>query len=130
MPSSKNTSRSDAGMRPPTSAQERRVAARTVTPSWKRGAHWLLGAAVGLALPAWGAEAVDAERGRLLYENHCVVCHTSKVHRRIPPLPMDLKDLRLIVAAWAKGQDLRWSDSDISDVVEYLDRTHYRMIDR
>jgi mono/diheme cytochrome c family protein len=106
MPSSGNTTRSDAC------------------------ARRLVAAALAAAVPAWGAEMPDAQRGRLLYENHCVVCHTSKVHRRIPPLPLDLGELRLIVAAWAKGQDLRWSDTEISDVVEYLDSSYYRMLQR
>ena len=79
-------------------------------------------------LPAWGAEMPDAGRGRLLYENHCVVCHTSKVHRRIPPLPSDRGELQMIVSAWAKGQKLGWSDADIADVVEYLDVSYYRIL--
>lgn len=85
---------------------------------------------VAAALPAWGAELPNSERGRLLYENHCVVCHTSKVHRRLPPLPLDLRELRTIVAAWAEGQNLRWSEGEVSDVVEYLDVTYYRMLGR
>ncbi|MCC7484339.1 MAG: cytochrome c [Burkholderiales bacterium] len=68
----------------------------------------------------------DPQRGRLLYENHCVVCHTSKVHRRVPPLPIDLGELRRIVAAWAQGQKLGWSEPEIADVTEYLQSTHYR----
>jgi mono/diheme cytochrome c family protein len=87
-----------------------------------------LAAAVLMApfLQAWGAEPPDAGRGRLLYENHCVVCHTSKVHRRIPPAPIDRQELRLIVTAWAKGQNLRWSETEVLDVVDYLDSTYYR----
>jgi hypothetical protein len=103
---------------------------RTTAPSWQRKGCWLLALAAGLALPAWGAELPDAERGRLLYENHCVVCHTSKVHRRAAPLPMNLKELRGIVAGWAKEQKLNWSDGEISDVVEHLDSTYYRMLGR
>ena len=91
---------------------------------------WLLVAAAGLAFPAWAAELPDAERGRLLYENHCGVCHSSKVHRRAAPLPMNLKDLRGIVGGWVKDQKLNWSDNEISDVVEYLDSTYYRMLGR
>lgn len=85
-------------------------------------------AAGTLAIPAagWGAESPDLERGRALYENHCVVCHTPKVHRRVPRLPLDTDDLRFIVTVWASQQGLRWSRDDIEDVVYYLDRTHYR----
>ena len=73
------------------------------------------------------AQVPDVARGRLLYENHCVVCHTQKVHRRTPPMPMDVQDLRRIVSSWAKEQNLRWSQADIEDVVHYLDRTHYQL---
>ncbi|HEX9686402.1 MAG TPA: cytochrome c [Burkholderiales bacterium] len=85
-------------------------------------------AAGGLAVvPAgWGAEVPNLERGRALYENHCVVCHTAKVHRRVPPLPLGIDDLRYIVTLWASQQGLRWDREDIEDVVHYLDRTHYR----
>jgi cytochrome c2 len=81
----------------------------------------LAGAAAG-----WGAEIPDVERGRALYENHCVVCHTAKVHRRVPPLPLGIDDLRYIVTLWASQQGVRWSREEIEDVVFYLDRTHYR----
>lgn len=74
----------------------------------------------------WGAEVPDLERGRALYENHCVVCHTPKVHRRVPALPLHTDDLRFIVNLWASQQGLSWSREDIEDVVFYLDRTHYR----
>jgi len=73
------------------------------------------------------AQVPDDNRGRLLYENHCVVCHTQKVHRRTAPMPMDVLDLGRIVSSWAKEQNLRWSQADIEDVVHYLDRTHYRL---
>ena len=73
------------------------------------------------------AEPPSVERGRLLYENHCIVCHTAKVHGRIPPLPIDLKELRLIVAYWVKNEKLPWTQQEIEDVVEYLDAKHYRL---
>ena len=86
-------------------------------------------AAGGLASApaAWGAEVPDLERGRALYENHCVVCHTPKVHRRPAQLPLRIDDLRFIVNLWASQQGLAWSRDDIEDVVYYLDRTHYRL---
>jgi mono/diheme cytochrome c family protein len=83
---------------------------------------------LGMTATAWGAEMPDLERGRLLYENHCVVCHTPKVHRRVPPLPIDMKELRRIVSTWAKGEQLGWSEQDVTDVAEYLDSTHYRFL--
>ena len=92
-----------------------------------RAAAISLFAAVSLAIPAAGrgAELPDLERGRALYENHCVVCHTPKVHRRVPRLPLRADDLRFIVMVWASQQGVRWSPDDIEDVVHYLDRTYY-----
>ena len=83
-------------------------------------------AGVVLALPVAAVGVPDLERGRALYENHCVVCHTSKVHRRNPPSAIDREALRFIVKVWVEEQKLRWSTEDIEDVVQYLDRAHYR----
>jgi len=68
----------------------------------------------------------DLERGRALYQNHCVVCHTSKVHRREPPLPLSVEELRAVVTIWARHEKLPWSPDEIEDVVQYLDRAFYR----
>lgn len=75
---------------------------------------------------ASGAELPDLERGRALYENHCIVCHTAKVHRRAPPLPVQIDELRRIVTLWASMEGMRWNSEEIEDVVHYLNRTHYR----
>ena len=83
-------------------------------------------AGVALALPVAAAEVPNLERGRALYENHCVVCHTSKVHRRYPPSAIDREALRFIVKVWVEEQKLRWRSEDVEDVVQYLDRAHYR----
>lgn len=77
---------------------------------------------------AAAADPPAPDRGRLLYENHRVTCHSSKVHRRAQPLPIDRQDLRRIVAGWAKEQQLRWSEDEVTDVVDYLVRTHYRTL--
>jgi len=68
----------------------------------------------------------DIERGRALYENHCEVCHTSKVHSRINRLPIDLEELRQIVDNWQKEEHLQWSAQDVEDVVQFLNRTRYK----
>ena len=46
------------------------------------------------------ALGADAERGRALYENHCVACHTSNVHRREPRVAADSAQLYKIVDNW------------------------------
>ncbi len=76
---------------------------------------------------AWSADPVDTIRGRLLYENHCVVCHTAKVHRRTPPLAIDRIELRRIVSEWAREAKQTWGPGEVEDVVNYLDATFYRL---
>lgn len=71
------------------------------------------------------ALGADPERGRALYENHCQVCHTSKVHNRKQRWPENLAQLRGIVDRWQTEQNLRWSREDIEDVVYYLNVTQY-----
>jgi mono/diheme cytochrome c family protein len=84
--------------------------------------------ALALLLVASGAavaQVPNLERGRALYENHCRVCHTAKVHHRTPRLPMNRDQLREIVILWATEENLRWRNEDIDDVVFYLNMTAY-----
>ena len=83
--------------------------------------------AIAALTVAWQPVALgaDAERGRALYENHCVVCHTSKVHRREPRVAANSAQLYRIVEGWQAEQGLRWSRDDIGDVVYYLKLTQY-----
>lgn len=83
-------------------------------------------ALLGFPAGSGGQPVPDLERGRALYQNHCVVCHTSKVHRREPPLPLSVEALRAVVTIWAREEGLRWSRDEIEDVVQYLDRAYYR----
>jgi mono/diheme cytochrome c family protein len=84
-------------------------------------------AAAGCAAPSGSvADARDIERGRALYENHCVVCHTAKVHKRVPQLPLDAEELRSIVLVWVRYEGLQWSREDVDDVVYYVNQTHYQ----
>jgi mono/diheme cytochrome c family protein len=73
-----------------------------------------------------GASCADIARGRALYENHCVVCHTSKVHGREPRLAADSAQLTAIVERWQSAENLRWSRQDIDDVAGYLRVTYYK----
>ena len=86
-------------------------------------------ACLAVALVLWAGpaqgQAPDLERGRALYDKHCVVCHTSKVHLRVPTLAANKDHLRFIVTVWVMHESMRWSKQDIEDVVHYLDRTYY-----
>jgi mono/diheme cytochrome c family protein len=88
--------------------------------------------ALGLALfviaaqPAFAADVPSVQRGRLLYENHCQVCHTSDIHRRPNRMPLNAAGLRGIVDQWQKQEKLNWSEQEIADVVQFLRETRYR----
>ena len=78
------------------------------------------------SLPAHGQ---DAERGRAIYETHCGGCHYERVHERPPERSAvkTLPDLYAQVARWAPRTRLRFTTEDYDDVVEYLNRSHYRL---
>lgn len=39
---------------------------------------------------------------------------------------MTIDELRQLVSTWARQENLRWSEQDVEDVVEYLNATRYR----
>jgi mono/diheme cytochrome c family protein len=79
-----------------------------------------------LALPA---AAQDAARGKLLYENHCGGCHYERVHDRAPGKSSvnSLAELRDEVARRAPQTGQALTLQDQADIVEYLNRSHYRL---
>ena len=78
------------------------------------------------ALPA---AAQDAQRGRELYETHCLGCHYERIHKRDPSrsLIRTLPQLRVEVAKWAAQTGRPFTVEDLDDIAEYLDRSHYRL---
>ena len=91
----------------------------------------LLHAASGLLLlfSIAGVNAQDAERGRLLYETYCGECHYPRVHERTPETSRvkTLSDLRDIVANRAPMTKFSFSMDDREDVVQYLNRSYYKL---
>ena len=81
---------------------------------------------VMLALPAW---AQDAQRGKALYELHCLTCHYERIHNRDASrsLIRSLPQLRTEVAGRAAQTGQRFTVEDLDDIAEYLNRTHYRL---
>jgi mono/diheme cytochrome c family protein len=73
------------------------------------------------------AQLPDTARGRALYENHCRVCHTGKVHVRPNRIVMTRRDISEIVEHWAKQEKLPWSRQEVQDVVEHLARNVYHL---
>ena len=83
----------------------------------------LTGAAL-LLLLATGTRA-DPERGRLLYENHCTVCHESVVHVREERKSTSRDDVEAWVRRWQQQLNLQWGNSEVDDVIEFLNDRYY-----
>lgn len=81
---------------------------------------------IALAVPAW---AQDADRGRQLYETHCLSCHYERIHKRDPSrsLIQSRTELRVQVGRWAAQVKQPLSPQDVDDVAEFLARSHYRL---
>ena len=84
----------------------------------------LLAAALAAAL----ATAQDAERGRLLYEAHCLTCHYERIHKRDPGRSTIRSHtaLRVEVGRWAAQVRRPLTIQELDEIAEYLNRSHYR----
>lgn len=85
---------------------------------------WLL----VLLLPL-SATAQDAQRGKALYETHCLACHYERIHKRDPArsLVKSHAGLRVEVARRAALTGQAFTPRDLDDIAEYLDRSHYKL---
>ncbi len=73
------------------------------------------------------AQAATSEtRGELLYDTHCVTCHTMQIHWRNDRLAFDWDSLKFQVRRWQGNTGLAWSEADIIDVSRYLNETIYQ----
>ena len=83
-----------------------------------------------LVVCAGNARAADAERGKLLYENHCKVCHTSVVHVREDRKAGSRQEVRTWIQRWTKELGLQWGPAEVDDVIEYLNERYYKFKDQ
>ena len=77
--------------------------------------------------PEAAAAGADVQRGRLLYETHCIVCHTTQAHWREKHIVRSWTDLLYQVTRWQKNAGQDWSSEEINDVAAYLNETFYKM---
>lgn len=76
-------------------------------------------------LPMLPMPALSA-RGELLYNTHCVACHTTQMHWRDDKQAKDWNGIQMQVRRWQAIAGLRWSDADITEVSRYLNNTIYK----
>jgi mono/diheme cytochrome c family protein len=93
---------------------------------WRRKPVWRW-AALGLGLASgWAMSAPAESRGELLYETHCIACHSSQMHWRDQRVATDWRSLQREVRRWQQAAALAWTDADIRAVTGFLNDTIYR----
>jgi uncharacterized protein Usg len=70
----------------------------------------------------------EATRGALLYETHCIACHTEQMHWRDKRLATDWPSLKRLVQHWQGNVRLDWGDDDIDSVAQYLNQRFYHFV--
>lgn len=70
--------------------------------------------------------SAGTERGRLLYENHCMSCHASIVHVREQRKSKSQAELRARILRWSGELKLNWHDDELADVYQYLNNRYYK----
>ena len=78
-----------------------------------------------VALLAAAPVAADEARGKLLYENHCMVCHESTVHVREDRKVEDRAGIMRMVVRFSDHLGLDWSAEEMRDVADYLAAEYY-----
>jgi mono/diheme cytochrome c family protein len=77
------------------------------------------------AVPA--AAAADLERGRMLHENHCRMCHDSIAYKRGDRIAGTYAQIKAQVTRWQTNTGLRWSEADIDSVTAFVAKTYYKL---
>ena len=72
------------------------------------------------------ALAADQQRGEGLYQNHCTLCHNSRLHIRENRKAFDVLTLKDWVRRWKTHLVLDWGESEVEDVAAYLNARFYK----
>jgi hypothetical protein len=71
------------------------------------------------------AGAADLERGRMLHENHCRMCHDSIAYKRGKKIANNYAEIKTQVTRWETNTGLHWSEADIDNVTAFVAKTYY-----
>ena len=72
------------------------------------------------------AAAASIEHGKILLEQHCTRCHDTRVFTRPDRRIHSLEALKKQVERCELNVPVHWPQSDVDDVVAYLDTTFYK----
>ncbi|NNG12625.1 MAG: cytochrome c [Halobacteria archaeon] len=76
------------------------------------------------------ATAETFDRGQALYENHCKACHDTEAHMRTGRRAASHSDIRQWVTTWSFHAGLGWSNEEVDDVTDFLNRRIYHFSDQ
>jgi mono/diheme cytochrome c family protein len=65
-------------------------------------------------------------RAQLLYDTHCIACHSAQMHWRDKKLATDWPSLKALVRRWQATAGQHWSEAEIVEVARYLNQAYYR----
>ena len=68
----------------------------------------------------------DAEHGQKLHDKQCMKCHDSGVYTREDRRVADRDALVKQVKRCELNLGLQWFDTDVNDVVQYLNQSYYK----
>ena len=74
-----------------------------------------------------GTNAADLERGRMLHENHCRMCHDSIAYKRGDKIANTYAEVKAQVTRWQTNTGLHWSEADIDSVTAFVAKTYYQL---
>ena len=86
-------------------------------------------AASSVGIRLMSPTAAAPSRGELLYETHCIACHTTQVHWRDQRLVSNYAGLVAQVVRWQGNTGLGWTSEEVREVARYLDVTFYHLPD-
>ena len=69
---------------------------------------------------------LQADKGSELYEEKCTRCHNSEIYTREDRSVQDIEVLKTRVKVCSIAAEAKWSDAEISVVVDYLNKNYYK----
>ena len=87
---------------------------------------YLFSAALSILLCYSIPASAGADRGQLLYENHCTSCHASTVHVREQRKSKSPAELRAWILRWSGELKLNWTGDELADVYRHLNNRYYK----
>ncbi|HZR02267.1 MAG TPA: hypothetical protein VFA81_03730 [Burkholderiales bacterium] len=86
----------------------------------------ILASVLGASTLSVSAIAQDLERGRMLHENHCRMCHDSIAYKRGGHIAKNYSQIKAQVMRWQTNTGLHWSAEDIDNVTAYVAQRYYK----